>query len=157
MTTTTQSLRIWGSWDKAEIWLMAPNLSYKIPKLLACHSAVPLCCFTLQPSKEGPRVSVKNLLAMHEMWVWSLGWEDPLKKEMVTRSTLLAWEIPWTEEPGELQSVGLQRVRQDLTTKQQQRGTQALWFSLLPHKCNIKALHAHLCLLIIPNTLVQKF
>jgi len=41
----------------------------------------------------------------------SLGWEDPLEEEMETHSRILAWEIPWTEEPGELQSMGLQRVR----------------------------------------------
>ena len=49
--------------------------------------------------------AVKNP-AMHEMWVQSLGREDPLEKEMVTHSSILAWEIPWTEEPGGLQSMG---------------------------------------------------
>ena len=44
----------------------------------------------------------KNLPAMQETWVQSLGWEDPLEKEMETHSSILAWEIPWTEEPGEL-------------------------------------------------------
>ena len=48
-----------------------------------------------------------------------LGWEDPLEKEMATHSSTLAWKIPWTEEPGGLQSMGSQRVRHDLTTKQQ--------------------------------------
>ena len=52
----------------------------------------------------------KNLPAMQ---VWSLGQEDPLKKGMVTHSSIFAWRIPWTEEPGKLQSMGLQRVRQD--------------------------------------------
>ena len=51
---------------------------------------------------------VKNLLAMQETCVWSLGWENPPEKEMVTRSNILAWEIPWTEEPGGLQSMGSQ-------------------------------------------------
>ena len=50
---------------------------------------------------------------MQEIQVQSLGWEDPLKKEMVTHSIILAWEIPWIEEPGELQFVGFQRVRHD--------------------------------------------
>ena len=50
---------------------------------------------------------------MQEMQVQSLGWEDPLKKEMVTHSSILAWTIPWTEEPGGLQSMGSQRVRHD--------------------------------------------
>ena len=46
---------------------------------------------------------------MQEMWVQSLDWEDPLEKEMATRSSILAWRIPWTEEPGRPQPVGLQR------------------------------------------------
>ena len=54
---------------------------------------------------------VKNLPAMQETWVPSLGWEDPLEKEMATHSSTLAWKIPWTEEPGGLQSMGSQRVR----------------------------------------------
>ena len=54
--------------------------------------------------------SVKNLLAMWEIRVQSLGREDPLEKEMTTNSSILAWRIPWIEEPGWLQSMGLQRV-----------------------------------------------
>ena len=50
--------------------------------------------------------TVKNLPAMQETWVWSLGREEPLKKEMTTHSTILAWEITWTEEAGGLQSMG---------------------------------------------------
>ena len=53
---------------------------------------------------------------MKEMLVQSLGWEDPLEKEMATQSSILAWEIPWTEEAGRLQSMGSQRVRHDLAT-----------------------------------------
>ena len=49
---------------------------------------------------------VKNPPAMQEMWVQSLGGEDPLEKGMETDSSILAWEIPWTEEPGRLQSMG---------------------------------------------------
>ena len=63
---------------------------------------------------------VKNLLAMQETQVSSLGREDPLKKEMATRSSVLVWKIPWEEEPGGPQSVGLQRVRRDLEAKRQQ-------------------------------------
>ena len=48
---------------------------------------------------------------MQEMWVWSLGQEDPLEKEMATHSSVLAWKISWTEEPGRLQSMGLRRAR----------------------------------------------
>ena len=56
---------------------------------------------------------VKRLPAKRETQVRSLGWEDSLEKEMATRSGTLAWKIPWTEEPGGLQSLGLQRVGQD--------------------------------------------
>ena len=59
---------------------------------------------------------VKNLPAMQEtqeMWVQSLGREDPLEEGMATYSSILAWRIPWTEEPGRLQSIGTQRVRHD--------------------------------------------
>ena len=53
---------------------------------------------------------VKCLPAIWETWVRSLGWEDPLEKEMAAHSSILAWRIPWKEEPGRLQSTGLQRV-----------------------------------------------
>ena len=56
---------------------------------------------------------------MQEMQVPSLGWKDPLEKEMATHSSVLAWEMPWTEEPGRLQSMGSQRVEYILATKQQ--------------------------------------
>ena len=57
--------------------------------------------------------SVKNLPAMREIQVWFLGREDPLEKGMATPSSIRAWRIPWTEEPGGLRSIGLQRVRHD--------------------------------------------
>ena len=53
---------------------------------------------------------------MRETWVRSLGWEDPLEKEMATHSNILAWRIPWMEEPGGLQSMGSQRVGHDRAT-----------------------------------------
>ena len=56
---------------------------------------------------------LKRLPAMWETWIQCLGWEDPLEKEMATHSSILAWRIPWTEEPGRLQSTGLQRVGHD--------------------------------------------
>ena len=59
---------------------------------------------------------LKHLPAMRETWVWSLGQEDPLEKEMATHSSIIAWRIPWMEEPGELQSMGSQRVGHDWTT-----------------------------------------
>ena len=58
---------------------------------------------------------VKSLPAMQETWVQFLGWEDPLKKGIATHSSILAWKIPWTEEPGRLQS-----VRNDLATNANQ-------------------------------------
>ena len=51
---------------------------------------------------------VKNLPAMQETWVQSLGWEDPLEEDMATHSSILAWRIPWTDEPGGLQPMGSQ-------------------------------------------------
>ena len=57
--------------------------------------------------------TVKRLSTMRETWVRSLGWEDPLEKEMATHFSILAWRIPWTEEPGGLQSTGSQRVGHD--------------------------------------------
>ena len=59
---------------------------------------------------------VKNLLAMLETWVQSLGQEDPLEEEIATHSSILAWRIPWTEEPGGLRSRGSQRVVHDKGT-----------------------------------------
>ena len=59
---------------------------------------------------------VKNWPAMWETWVQSLGWEDPLEKEMITHSSILAWEIPWTEKPGGLQFMGSQESQEsDIT------------------------------------------
>ena len=54
---------------------------------------------------------------MQKTWIRSLGLEDPLEEEMATHSVILAWEIPWTEEPGGLQSMGVQRVRLDQATE----------------------------------------
>ena len=56
---------------------------------------------------------VKHLPTMRETWIQSLGWEDLLEKEMTTHSSILAWKMPWTEEPGRLQSMGSQRVGHD--------------------------------------------
>ena len=57
--------------------------------------------------------TVKNPPAVQETWIRSLGQEDPLEEGMATRSSILAWRITWTEEPGQLQSIGSQRVRHD--------------------------------------------
>ena len=56
---------------------------------------------------------VKHLSTMQENWVRSLGWEDPLEKEVATHSSTIAWKIPWMEEPERLQSMGFQRVGHD--------------------------------------------
>ena len=56
---------------------------------------------------------VKNSPAIQETWIQFLGWEDPLEKEIATHSSILAWEIPWIDESGGLQSMGSQRVGQD--------------------------------------------
>ena len=61
--------------------------------------------------------TVKRLPIMWETWVRSLSWEDPLEKEMAPHSSTFAWKIPWTEEPGRLQSMGSQRVGHDWATK----------------------------------------
>ena len=77
------------------------------------HPAAPVGELILGPTKiyQGSSLiaqSVKNLPARQETWVRFLGLEDPLKKEMETHSSILAWRIPWTEEPGRLESMGLQ-------------------------------------------------
>ena len=64
---------------------------------------------------------VKNPPAMRETWVQFLGWENPREEEMATHSSILAWRIPWTEEPGGPQSVGSQRVRYHRATKSSTR------------------------------------
>ena len=71
---------------------------------------------------------LKHLPPMWDTWVRSLGWEDPLEKEMVTHSSILAWRIPWAEEPGGLQSTGSQRVGHHLATERvHTRATQRVY------------------------------
>ena len=72
---------------------------------------IALCKFKVSASLVAQMV--KNLLAMRETWVRSLGWEDPLEEGMATHSSILAWRIPWTEEPGGLLSMGSQRIGHD--------------------------------------------
>ena len=71
---------------------------------------------------------VKCLPAMQKTQVQSLGWEDPLEKEIASHSSILAWRIPWIEEPGSLQFMGSQRVGRDLAAKQRQHGYSRLAF-----------------------------
>ena len=82
---------------------------------------------------------VKNTDSMQKTWVWSLGWEDLLEKGKATYSSTLAWKIPWTEEPGGLHSMGLQRVRHDWVT--------SLSFSFVPVyiPTNTACFFLHLC------------
>ena len=70
---------------------------------------------------------VRNPPAKQEMRVWSLGQEDPLEKEMATHSSILALEIPWTEEPDRLQSMWLQRVGHKLTTNNNNNNAYQNW------------------------------
>ena len=78
------------------------GLAYLAARLNKMGGLMLLCCH------QGSLVSqmVKNLPAVQEIWVGSLGWEDPLEKGMGTHSSILSWRIPWTEEPGELQPMG---------------------------------------------------
>ena len=89
------------------------NTAYGIEHLQVSTHAVTLelpILISATPSGGFPGGSVvKNLPAMQEMLIWSPGWEDPLEKGMTTHSSIFAWEIPWTEEPGGLQSKGLQK------------------------------------------------
>ena len=78
-------------------------------------SGFPVCYHSRSYSTEVAQ-TVKRLPTMRETWVWSLGWEFPLEKEMATHSSTLTWKIPWTEEPGRLQSMGSQRVGHDWAT-----------------------------------------
>ena len=83
------------------------------------HKKSRVCTIFSQSNNEGPKRSplvaqmVKNLPAMQETQVQSLDLEDPLEKGIATHSSILAWRIPWTEEPGRLQSMESQRVRHD--------------------------------------------
>ena len=79
--------------------------------LLACSRPVETTLYTREASLVAQLV--KTLPTMQETPVWFLGWEDPLKEGMATHSNILAWRIPWTEEPGRLQSMGSQRVEHD--------------------------------------------
>ena len=93
---------------------------------------------------------VKNPPTMQETWVWSLGREDLLEKEMATHSSIHPWKIPWTKEPGRLQFMGLQRVRHDWTHTHTHR-FQSLWILNHPtsillwsdhHSLSIKFIHS---------------
>ena len=80
---------------------------------------------------------------MQETWVQSLGQEDPLEKEMATHSSILAWRIPWTEEPGGLQSMGVTRVGHNLATKPQPPPPPNFSFTHLQNNDDNTSLTAH--------------
>ena len=75
--------------------------------------------------------TVKDLPAVQETQIRSLGQEDPLEKEIATHSSILAWEIPWTEKPGRVQSMGSQRVGHDLVTKHTHTQNSIFWGNCL--------------------------
>ena len=81
--------------------------------LRGTHTVDPAFCALPRSDTSLVAQMVKHLPATQETQVKSLGWEDPLEKGITTHSSLLAWRIPWTEEPGQLQSMGLQRVEHD--------------------------------------------
>jgi len=84
-----------------------PDTKHLLHKYLPTNQITAVLCGKESPSKQ-------------KTWVRSLGQGDPLKKEMATSSSILAWEVLWTEDPGGLQSMGLQRVGHELANKQQQ-------------------------------------
>ena len=95
------------TWNKSEIQASDPE-SQSFLLLFLVYFVYILASLVAQ--------RLKRLPAVWETWVLSLGWEDPLEKEMATHPSTLAWRIPWMEEPGGLQSTGLQRVRHDWAT-----------------------------------------
>ena len=103
--------------------------------IMVLWSIVFICLPTFMPVAQRLKQRLRGLPPMQETWVRSLGWEDPLEKEMVTHSSILAWRIPWMEEPGgRLQSMGSPRVGHDWAT--------SLHFMPMSHLSNyyIKAL-----------------
>ena len=90
---------------------------------------------------------------MQETWVWSLIWKDPLEKEMATHSSIPAWEIPRTEDPGGLQSMGSQRVGHDLVTekKKTKTGYTMCWFDIIMYHKKIITWAAAYTFIILHN------
>ena len=102
-----------GFWYTTETGDFRNDPVYVSAACFGDHSEI-IPCSTLDSSWASLMVHwVKNPPAMQETQVQSLGWEDPPEKEMATRSSILAWRIPWTEEPGGLQSMGSQRMGHD--------------------------------------------
>ena len=93
--------------QKGRLW--SYHLPSEIPAQSEKRSILPIRGFSCGSEIKNPPAVQEP----QETQVQSLDWEDPLEEEMATHSSILAWRIPWTEEPGELQSVGSQRVRHD--------------------------------------------
>ena len=89
------------------------RIVYMYHDFLSTHLFGHLGCFHVLTGASLVAQTVKNLPAMQETWVQSLGREDPLEKGMATNSSILAWRISWTEEPGGLPSMGSHRVEHD--------------------------------------------
>ena len=97
---------------------MTHKLGSRLLGEISTTSDMQMITTLMAENKEELRTSLvalvgKNLPAMRETWVQSLGWEDTLQEGMATHSTILIWRIPWTEESGGLQSIGLQKIGQD--------------------------------------------
>ena len=93
----------------------SPNFSNDLIFKMAIWTQLNDICKELRASLVAQMV--KNLPAMQTTWIWSLGWEDPLEKAMATCSSILAWRIPWTEQPGGLQSMGVTKNWTQLSDK----------------------------------------
>ena len=103
-------------------WRVALPASWRTDQENQCWKQA-IICFISGEKEKGSNLRaslvaqmVKNLHVMQKTWVQSLGQEDPLEKGLATHSSILAWRIPWTEEPGGLQSMGSQRVKHDCAT-----------------------------------------
>ena len=96
------------SFDNPVVLLNISSPHCQSPTSLAAYARRELKHATPQYGASLVAQSVKKLSAMQEAWLWFLGQEDPLEKETANHSSILAWEIPWTEEPGRLQSMGSQ-------------------------------------------------
>ena len=116
------SCRIFAAYgfSSCEVWADLPCDMWDLSSLTRDKTHIPCpgsWILNHWTTREGPLIFfralttlVKNPHAMQETHVRSLGWEDPLEKEMATHSSILAWRIPWTEKPGGLQSMGLQEL-----------------------------------------------
>ena len=119
-----------AAWARQEWWSVCTHIHWemKYTQISPLYSHK----YTLRTDQLGVPGGpmAKTPSAMQETRLRSLGWQDPLEKEMATHSSILAWRIPWTEEPGGLQSTGLQKSQAWLATKQ---GTNRLYFGRWKH------------------------